>query len=167
MSCSCSARSLVVETSGQCTFLLTNCSIPAPVLLAGASSMLDCTVFVHTGSISLQQSTFQHNFEGTFVNAQYSQCKKTSLTVRLAGSILALQFLPTIPAAYGAYCCGAIDASMQPSCNDGWLMHPALCDNSLQLGPACAHIRVFTPRETWVVAGLAAYRVCEQARRPS
>jgi len=64
--------------------------------------------------------------------------------------------------ARGVRCTAAICLGQQGS-SSGWLAHPAVADNALQLGPATGDVgREDSADVTRVVAGIASYAATEQ-----
>lgn len=151
---------------------LTGASIPAPVVLnasAASAATLECQVVGATGEVQLwsaRGSAFQLHFKasaGTIFSPSMNNDgdydenheKISSITIR---DVL---FGQQKKKKYSIRCTAMVEQPISTSCStSGFLGHPAIVDNALQLGPATGDVGKEDDAEvTRVVAGISAFVV--------
>lgn len=156
------------------TVCLVDCSIPSPVLIhTTMPGLLDCDIDV-SGIVRLHTSNAQTNMAAklhfhAIVHKLADYCCTQSISPNNAvvcSSCKAPNFMPamenisgrlrsllaSINAEYSRFGTSNVDLDFQWRGN-GWIVHPAIIDNALQLGPATASIEKMN-KSTWVVAGI-------------
>lgn len=161
---------------------LAGCAIPAPVPMElGTPVQLDCHINIATSQIQLRNASGlstapQLHLHATLTSVSQqavllehgcsSACRTSCSPVVLAW--LALVLGCSQPAAGPALgcsirCCG--DISLKSDHGSGWVAHPAIADNALQLGPATSDVGSSRPDGmTRVVAGVEAYVATKRVR---
>jgi hypothetical protein len=162
-----SCRALLPDAAAR-ALCLTGAAIPAPVVLApGSALVLECHVTAGTGELQLRSTS------RTSPAAQL-HFRAWAGSLPAAGSENVGAAPPGWPALRvarpaarraGVRCTASLTLGPQHS-GAGWVGHPAVVDNALQLGPATGDVgREEDAEVTRVVAGIAAYAVGEEAPR--
>lgn len=167
-----------VSSSGR-LLCLTGASIPAPVVLQPGSNaaLLECRVECATGDVQLRSSrgsTFQVHFKATagsltpLAETSPSNPEETNGSGEHTLQYVKQALLPSKEERAKRYIrCSAFVARPPPgSATTGFLGHPAVMDNALQLGPATGDIGKEDDAEvTRVVAGISAFVVSNSQKK--
>ena len=157
---------------------LTGAAIPAPVVLqVGSAAVLECHVNCVSGDIQLRSargSAFQIHFKssaGTLAplsilhSSDNEEPQVSSTTPKL--SVLS-SFVAVKKQRDAVRCTAVVVQPPRDSDTSGFLGHPAVMDNALQLGPATGDVGKEDDAEvTRVVAGISAFVVSDARKKLS
>lgn len=137
------------------------------VLTLSAVVQLDCQVSAASGEVQLRSTSPRGAALKLHFRASVSCIRQQAATVDSPSSLwpavrLHVGEAPDWARTPGVRCTAAICLD-QPGLGSGWLAHPAVADNALQLGPATGDVgREDSADVTRVVAGIAAAAATEQ-----
>lgn len=174
-------KTLHSDTSSK-LLCLVGAAIPAPVALEVASArVLECQVNCSTGDLQLRSirgnaAAAQLHFKATARRLATSSTiqevpdqenKEETILQKSTGAALAWPRVKAVKRA-GVRCLAQVDATAAAKAGAGFLGHPAVVDNALQLGPATGDVGKEDDADvTRVVAGISAFAVGERPLYPS
>jgi acyl carrier protein len=165
----CSSLRDVDVSSGR-LLCLTGASIPAPVVLSASTASaatLECQVVGATGEVQLRSargSAFQLHFKasaGRILSTSTNNDENENQENISSNTIRDVLFTQQKKRKYSIQCTAMVMQPISTSCStSGFLSHPAIVDNALQLGPATGDVGKEDDAEvTRVVAGISAFVV--------
>lgn len=157
------------DVSSERRLCLVGASIPSPVVLnasTASAATLECQVVGATGDVQLRSargSAFQLHFKasaGRILSTTMNNNENENENIS-SNTIRDVLFGQQVKKKYSVRCTAMVTQPDSTSCSSsGFLGHPAVVDNALQLGPATGDVGKEDDAEvTRVVAGMSAFVV--------